>query len=215
MCTRRMHSVRTHPHTRMQLVTCAPPSAHTVQTHHAQNDDARSVCLASTPCTDLNHWRSTSTSDTSAMGTWGSDAMRGARARRMRGGACWVRGVACRQPPHGLALCLWPHVHVFRNRPQLCRIARLASQARAPAHTLKIMQQSFVKLSKRGSGSCVRWHGVRAQVAWCVGACQARGRRVRWRLCRSLQSHAAGAVCRCPLPACHSPCPGFPSLANA
>lgn len=41
--------------------------------HHAQNDDSRSVCFASTPCTDLNHWRSASTSDTSAMGTCSSN----------------------------------------------------------------------------------------------------------------------------------------------
>lgn len=38
-------------------------------THHAQKDELRSVCVTSRPTTLLNHWRSSCTSDTSAMGT--------------------------------------------------------------------------------------------------------------------------------------------------
>ncbi len=99
--------------------------------HHAQNDESRSVSRASIPCTDLNHWRLVSTMDTSAMGTCAGrmDCACGLAAEADR---CmiWARG----------------------SRMHACAAAWRVALV-LPPRTLKIMQHSFVKLSKRGSGS--------------------------------------------------------------
>lgn len=70
-------------------------------THHAQKDERLSVSRVGRPCTDLNHCRSLSTRDTSAMGALNTMQHKRVMSSKRFSGSCTAhqRWGACNQGP--------------------------------------------------------------------------------------------------------------------